>query len=137
VWPLLHTAFDVAEVARREHAALAAVAATYWEVFDGLDLLWLWEGIGGLPRNDRWQNQARSAVRDDLLGALAGLCTTVMRETDGSVPDWLGRNARGVERTQALLTELRRAERLDLTTLSVALRQLRNLGGVTAAAGAS
>ena len=42
-----------------------------------------------------------------------------------------------LEQEVPLKTRLRRAERLDLTTLSVALRQLRNLGGVTAAAGAS
>jgi glutamate dehydrogenase len=138
VWRILHTGFDIAEVARHERAGLPATAGAYWEVFDRLDLLWLWEAIGALPRNDRWQTQARSALRDDLLGALAGLCTTVLRESAGSVPVWLERNARAVERSQALFTELRRAERLDLTTLSVALRQLRNLGGVrTAVPGAS
>ena len=30
------------------------------EVFDRLDLMWLWDGIGALPRADRWQTQARS-----------------------------------------------------------------------------
>ena len=45
----------------------------HWELFDRLDLTWLWDGIGALPRADRWQTQARSALRDDLLTALAEL----------------------------------------------------------------
>ena len=96
-------------------------------MFDGLDLFWLWEGIGALPRSDRWQTQARSAVRDDLLTALAELTMTVIGSAGGSVEQWLDANERSVARAQAMFTEIRRAERYDLTTLSVALRQLRNL----------
>ena len=36
-------------------------------------------------------------------------------------------NERSVGRVGAMFTEIRRAESFDLTTLSVALRQLRNL----------
>ena len=59
-------------------------------MFDRLDLFWLWDGIGTLPRSDRWQTQARSAVRDDLLTALAELTTTVIESAGGSVDQWLG-----------------------------------------------
>ena len=41
--------------------------------------------------------------------------------------DWMATNARAVGRVGTMLTEIRRAESYDLTTLSVALRQLRNL----------
>ena len=41
--------------------------------------------------------------------------------------DWLETNARSVARVGAMLTEIRRAGTFDLTSLSVALRQLRNL----------
>jgi glutamate dehydrogenase len=90
-------------------------------------MFWLWDGIGTLPRSDRWQTQARSAVRDDMLTALVELTETVIGTAGGSVEQWLGANERSVARAQAMLTEIRRAERYDLTTLSVALRQLRNL----------
>ena len=46
---------------------------------------------------------------------------------DGSVEQWLAANERSVSRVAAMFTEIRRAESFDLTTLSVALRQLRNL----------
>ena len=98
-----------------------------WAMFDRLDLPWLWDGIGQLPRADRWQTQARSAVRDDLLTALAELTRAVIDSADGSVDAWLAANERSVARAQAMFTEIRRGDGYDLTTLSVALRQLRNL----------
>ena len=127
VWPLMHTGFDLVELAARHKLGIAAVAAVEWSIFDKLDVFWLWDGIGTLPRSDRWQTQARSALRDDMLTALAELTETVISSPGGSVEDWLEANERAVARAQAMLTEIRRAERFDLTTLSVALRQLGNL----------
>jgi glutamate dehydrogenase len=124
---LLHTGFDLVEVAADCGMDITSVAAIEWSIFDRLDMFWLWDGIGTLPRSDRWQTQARSAVRDDMLTALAELTETVIGTADGSVDRWLEANERAVARAQAMLTEIRRAERYDLTTLSVALRQLRNL----------
>jgi glutamate dehydrogenase len=127
VWPLLHTGFDLVEIATGHQLSVGEVAAVEWAIFDRLDLPWLWDAIGGLPRADRWQTQARSAVRDDLLSALAELTATVIGSADGSVDAWLEANERSVGRAQAMFTEIRRGGSYDLTTLSVALRQLRNL----------
>jgi glutamate dehydrogenase len=125
-WRLVHTTFDVIELAERVGVPPREVATAYWEVFERLELMWLWEGIGALPRSDRWQTQARGALRDDLLIALAELTENVM-ETGGSVDAWMAANGRTTERATSLLTEIRRAESFDITNLSVALRQLRNL----------
>jgi glutamate dehydrogenase len=126
VWPLLHTAFDVVELAHRTDRSFSELASLQWELFDALDLMWLWEAIGSLPRSDRWQTQARSALRDDLLSTLAQL-TEACVASGGSVAGWMSTNPRAVGRVGTMLTEIRRAESYDLTTLSVALRQLRNL----------
>ncbi len=96
-------------------------------MFNAFDLGWLWDGVGNLPRSDRWQEQARSALRDDLLTALADLTRQVMRSAAGSPAVWIEANERAVGRALAMHTEIRRAESFDLTTLSVAIRQLRNL----------
>ena len=125
-WRLVHTTFDVIELAERAGVSANAAATAYWEVFERLELMWLWEGIGSLPRSDRWQTQARGALRDDLLIALTELTENVM-ETGGSVDAWLAANERTTQRAVSLLTEIRRAEAFDVTNLSVALRQLRNL----------
>jgi glutamate dehydrogenase len=103
------------------------VARAYWAVFDRLELLWLWDAIGTLPRSDRWQTQGRSALRDDLLAALAALASNVVRSGDGSVERWVSVNQRSVDRTMSMLTAIRRGDSFDITNLTVALRQLRNL----------
>ena len=125
LWPLIHTGFDVVDLAQRTKQPLRSVAGVYWEVFEQLDLGWLWEAIGRLPRSNRWQTQARAALRDDLLAALADLAEDAI--TAGSVADWLANSDRMIARARALFTEIRRVDSHDLTTLSVALRQLRNL----------
>jgi len=125
VWRLLHTTFDVIELADRVGVPPMEAAHAYWDVFDRFDLLWLWNGIGALPRFDRWQTQARSALRDESLIAIAGLASNVLEH--GSVESWVASNERSVLRADALLTEIRRADSLDISNLSVALRQLQNL----------
>jgi glutamate dehydrogenase len=127
VWRLLHTTFDVIELSERAGADPIDAAAAYWVLFERFELMWLWDAIGALPRSDRWQTQARAALRDDLLAALAELASNVIEVGDGSVDSWLAANERAAERATSLLTEIRRAESFDVTNLSVALRQLRNL----------
>jgi len=126
-WPWLHTGFDIVEIAHAEARNVADSATAYWATFDAFDLGWLWDGVGNLPRSDRWQEQARSSLRDDLMTVLAELTRNVMRSADGSPASWIEANERAVGRALAMHTEIRRAESFDLTTLSVALRQLRNL----------
>jgi glutamate dehydrogenase len=127
VWRLLHTTFDIVETADRLDVVPPVVARAYWAVFDRLELLWLWDAIGTLPRSDRWQTQGRSALRDDLLAALAALASNVVRSGDGSVERWVSVNQRSVDRTMSMLTAIRRGDSFDITNLTVALRQLRNL----------
>jgi glutamate dehydrogenase len=102
----------------------------YWQLFDALDVLWLWEGIGGLPRSTRWETQARSALRDDLLIGLAELTEDVLR-SGSDVDTWLSRNERSVARVTTMFNEVRRSDTFDITTLTVGVRQLRNLALAT------
>ncbi len=126
-WPWLHTGFDIVEIAHAEASNVADAARAYWAVFDAFDLSWLWDAVAALPRSDRWQEQARAALRDDLLTVLAELTRNVMRVGDGLPSTWIDTNERAVARALGMHTEIRRAESFDLTTLSVALRQLRNV----------
>ena len=119
MWPLLHTGFDLVELAGLDRApASPTLAGVQWALFDALDLMWLWEAIGPLPRSDRWQTQARSAVRDDLLTTLAELTEACVINSpptlhpETAVRDWLETNGRAVARVGAMLTEIRRAEHL-------------------------
>ena len=126
-WPWMHIGFDMTRLAHEEGCDVMTSAAAYGAVFQAFDIGWMWEGIGSLPRSDRWQTQARSSMRDDLMNVIAELTRRVMRSADGSPQAWIDANRRAVARTVAMHREIRRAESFDLTTLSVALRQLRNL----------
>jgi glutamate dehydrogenase len=128
-WPVVHTFFDVIEVATRRSVDPADAARTYWQLFDAIDVGWLWDAIGALPRSDRWQTQARSALRDDLLAVLADLTDDALGI--GSVDGWRSANEGVIARTTTMFTELRRVDAHDITTLTVALRQLRNLALAT------
>ena len=128
-WRLLHTCFDIVELARASGHSLTQVSTTYWHVYDALDLLWLWEAVGRLPRSDRWQTQARSALRDDLVAALYDLTEDALAA--GGVGPWQMTNERLVQRMMTMFAELRRVDTHDVTTLSVAVRQLRNLALLT------
>ncbi|MGE5211843.1 MAG: NAD-glutamate dehydrogenase domain-containing protein, partial [Acidobacteriota bacterium] len=136
-WPWLHTGFDIVEIAHTEARNVADAAVAYWSTFDAFDLGWLWDGVGNLPRSDRWQQQARSALRDDLLTVLADLTRQVMRSAHGAPTTWIQANERAVGKVLAMHAEIRRVETFDLTTLSVALRQLRNLTFTAVAGGHS
>jgi glutamate dehydrogenase len=132
-WPLLHTGFDLVEVANARGRPPRDAAAAYWELFERLDLRWVWDRVGQLPRIDRWQTHARAAMRDDLLSELRQLTDASLRSGDVFTPPaeavqrWLVANRRPVERLARVFAEIRAGGTFDLTTISVALRQLRNL----------
>jgi glutamate dehydrogenase len=94
-------------------------------VFDVLDLQWLWEAIGGLPRGTRWQTQARAALRDDLVTGLIELTSDALKV--GGASEWFHRFEGIIGTSVAIFTDLRRVDVHDLTTLTVAVRQLRTL----------
>ena len=133
VWPLAHTTFDMVELATIHECSVVVATVAYWQVVEALDVTWLWNAIGALPRADRWQTHARAAVRDDLLSALADLTSDVLAH-GGDAAAWAVSQSRAVDRATSIFSEIRRVGTYDLTTLSVALRQLRNLVLSTTAA---
>ena len=86
-----------------------------------------------LVRDNEWQTLARAALRDDLLAEQRELTAEVLRlRSDGDaayvlVDSWIDRNRAQVDRFQSVLAGIRAAGTFDLTTLSVAVRELRNL----------
>ena len=99
-----------------------------------LYLHWLRDRIAALPRANRWEAMARAALRDDLFSLHADLTADVMRPGEAAVEDasarldaWIDANRPAVERCVEILGEIRTGGTFDLTTLPVALREVRNL----------
>jgi glutamate dehydrogenase len=140
--PSWFPALDIVEVSEATEHSVDAVAEVYFRLGGGLQLNWLRDRIAELPRVNRWHALARSALRDDLYSLHRALTQDVL----GGVPDgaaqsaapssrganaeidaWAQANAGAVERCRAMLGDIRATRTYDLTTLPVALREVRNL----------
>ena len=130
--PSVFPSLDIVEVAEATGRSLEAVTTAYFRLGGRLELNWLRDRIAELPRANRWQALARSALRDDLYSLHRALAQDVVESAgadsaETAVDAWLHANAGAVERSRAMLGDIRATRIYDLTTLPVALREVRNL----------
>ncbi|WP_448642979.1 NAD-glutamate dehydrogenase domain-containing protein [Geodermatophilus sp. URMC 63] len=131
--PALFSALDVIDVAAVTGRELQEVARVYFALVQHLKLDWLRQSILRLPRDDRWQALARAALRDDLYAVRASLTAEVLQvggpsqDTDELIQRGFAHNQSAVGRCLGLLNDIATADRADLATLSVALREVRGL----------
>ena len=124
---------DITEIAGRTGESPATVIPLYFATSERYDVDRTLVRITALPRGDRWGALARQALRSDLYGVIAALTSRVSRATDAGlapivrIEEWEGSHAAGLGRTRATLDEIAGTEEVDLATLSVALRVMRNL----------
>jgi glutamate dehydrogenase len=129
----LYAALDIIEVAEATQRPVELVADVYFDLATRLGLAWLRDRIAALPGDQHWQMLARGAMQDDLSGLQRTIAAEVVGGADAGtsallIGAWQDRNRRGIERAVQLLGELRMAAQPDAAMLSVALRELRNLG---------
>ncbi|HYH48642.1 MAG TPA: NAD-glutamate dehydrogenase domain-containing protein, partial [Acidimicrobiia bacterium] len=123
----LSPALDVLQVAGG--GAVDHVAAVYFGLGDHLELDWLRDRIAALPRDDRWQALARSALGDDYARERATLTADVLAA--GDLERWLRQHRPAVDRFLAVIDDIRSGPSTpDLATLSVAMREARALTAV-------
>ena len=131
----LFSALDIVDVASSASRPVEEVASVYFTVGDRLWLHWLRERIDALPRQDRWQTLARAALRDDLYSQQISLTAEVLRSAEVEKPEdapeaveaWIEARSTPAARTLGMLSDIRNGGVFDLSTLSVALREIRNL----------
>jgi glutamate dehydrogenase len=123
---------DIVDIAGEASLDFEPVAMVHFRLGSELGLHWLRDQIVALPRADRWSALARAALRDDLYTLHRALTTEVLRATsrelDASeaVARWLEANP-AAERTLQTLADIRGGRVYDLTTLPVAVREVRSL----------
>jgi glutamate dehydrogenase len=131
---ILFSALDVVELASSHAKPVETVARVYFAIAAILGFAWLRERIGQLTADGHWPSLAKNAMRDDLAGLQRTLASDVLAQADSDAsPEaliglWQEANTTALERAQRLLAELRDGPAPDLAMLSVALRELRNLG---------
>ncbi|MGP4114803.1 NAD-glutamate dehydrogenase [Streptomyces sp. 4N509B] len=126
-------ALDIVAVADRTGRELLDVAEVYYHLGDQLGISQLQDRISELPRADRWQSMARTAIREDLYAAHQLITADVLA---AGGPDatgeerfaaWSERNAAILGRARATLREIQSSDTFDLANLSVAMRTMRTL----------
>jgi glutamate dehydrogenase len=129
----MFSALDIVDVADATDQPVETAAAVYFTLGGRLKLHWLLEHIEALPRDNRWRALARAALRDDLYSQQAELTAEILRTTPDDLPAaqridaWVDANRRPVERAMQVLTDINASGAFGLATLSVALREIRNL----------
>lgn len=123
---------DITEISSKTQIPMPDVIDLYFSLSEEFEIDRLLIKISELPRGDRWTALARQAVRTDLYTVLAELTLRVIEATDpGTVKDrlhqWESSRVEGIARTRSTLDEIFVSDDIDLATLSVALRVLRNL----------
>jgi glutamate dehydrogenase len=128
---------EIAELAEREGVSVGVershleTAQLYFAVSEHLDMDRMLSSVSALERGNRWHALARLALRDDLYSSLRAITVDVLRHSDpgdsaaAKIAKWERSNASRLDRARSALDEIRRANRLDLPTLSVAARQVR------------
>jgi glutamate dehydrogenase len=98
-----------------------------------LALDWLHEIVTARGRNNRWEIQARTSLRDDLYVVRRVLTEQVLRSGEGGpeelVESWLDERAEAVARYRGLLADVRSAGARDPAAQAVAVREVSALAG--------
>jgi glutamate dehydrogenase len=130
---VMFSALDIVEVAVATGAPLEEVATVYHALGARLELQWLRDEITALPRDNRWQTLARAALRDELYSVHSALTREALQlgtpelEAEDKAEAWFTQNRAGVERFLQVGSDIRMGGLSSLETLSVALREVRNL----------
>src|SRR6201999_113265 len=123
---------DIVEVAFDTNLDVEIVAAIHFQLGDQLQLHWLRDRIVELARADRWGALARAALRDDLFGLHRQITQEVLENgpkegtPEERVRGWIDSNE-GAERYLQTIADVRLGRMVDLTTLPVVVREVRNL----------
>ncbi|WP_165968284.1 NAD-glutamate dehydrogenase domain-containing protein [Saccharopolyspora elongata] len=138
----LCSGMDIAEISWASGRDLEWTAGLYFELGERLDLDWLKEQAVEQASDSHWTMLAKASLRDDLLTQRRRLTAAALHGADESTPPdrlvdaWLDGNPDRVRMYRETFVLLKEAAEPDVSMLSVALQELRNLaqsGGGNAA----
>jgi len=133
VLDLLPTGVDIIEIARAAGREVLWTAALHYALGMHLDLDWLVMHMAEGRGESHWTQLAKATLRDDLLTQNRRLTLAALRgSTPGDSPasvaeSWLARNPVRVRSYRQTIAQLKQVADPDVSMLSVALQELRNL----------
>lgn len=126
-----YSAFDIQVLADEAKLDFQFVATTYFLAMDAFNGDQILSIITSLARTDRWQTMARAALRADTYSAIARLTRNVLK-VGGDSPEsklvtWRELHNQSIVRVQRLIDDVLTHEQVDIASVSVAMRALRDL----------
>ncbi len=124
---------DIVEVGAEIGADVETVAGVYFGVGGRLELGWVSQQIAALPSDVHWQALARVAMRKDLSSLASDLTRSVLKSGAAAsdpaalIGRWEAGRASQIARCQQVLTDIKPAPLVDMSMLSVLVRELRSL----------
>jgi glutamate dehydrogenase len=131
--PSMIALFDVIEAAATTNREPDDAMWVYFRLASRIGLNWLRDRIIDLPRTDLWEALARAAMRDDLYNLQRLLTQDVLErggrgdDCEAAINAWEQGNQRALDRYLGILDNIKASRSYNTTTLSVALREVRNL----------
>ena len=94
-----------------------------------LSLDWLHDIVTARGRNNRWEMQARTSLREDLYAVRRTLTEQVLRSGGADDPrelvdGWIAQRGEAVERYRELVTDVRAAAARDPSAQAVVVREV-------------
>jgi glutamate dehydrogenase len=126
-------ALAIAESAAARGVDVDVVGRVHFGVLDRLRLDWLRDRIAALPRADRWQSEARAALRDDVTDLHRAVTDDVLVTTDPAATPaarlerWMRAHRDAVARYLEVVAAIEADGVFDLATLGAARRELRDV----------
>ncbi|MGR2681147.1 NAD-glutamate dehydrogenase [Chromobacterium haemolyticum] len=120
---------DIIEISEGSKLPLELLAKNYYQLGHAMQLDWLRDAITSLPRDNRWQSLARSALRDDLYRVHRNLVGQALQDAAGVetfAQQWMEKRHQQVEVCAQMFAELQSFSVLDLAMLSAGMRELSN-----------
>lgn len=126
-----YSAFDIQVLSDEANLDFTFVATTYFLVMDDFNGDQILSIITSLARSDRWQTMARAALRADTYSAVSRLTRNVLKVKGDSpqskLATWQGIHKQSIIRVQQLISDVLTHEKVDIASVSVAMRALRDL----------
>ena len=129
----LYSALDVVEIAIETKRSVEEVAGVYFVMGGRLNFSWLRKQIDDLPAGSHWQMLAKTGLTEDVSRLQTELTGLILKfSPEEKVPDsliqkWEAQNKSKLDRSGQLLADFQSGGKLDLSMVSVALRELRKL----------
>ncbi len=131
---LLVSACDIVNATRAVEASVQTAGQVYFTIGSRLNIDWLRRQAAGLNAESHWENQAVSAIIDDLYSHQFQLTVKMLQHAGGGVDDaegligqWCKRRGAGCVATTQVIHEIHSTGGADLAMLAVANRHLRAL----------